>query len=387
MRLRMKGVGILPETDFRIDDLTVISGINGTGKSTVLKTLYSILESSRDLDQKIRDDALNNIIQLQLKYVPDSDFIIKRERIPTYLEELESVKDRMTPYDLDLLKSIKDYIMGQNRDRFHAKALKMEIVREFGALTQFTDRRLEDSEASVMLEYSNAARVMNVGNDDVTWEGMFTDLPMPIYYDSPFVMDNMNFDSSLDHRSMLRQMLHSQSNSNTNISREILNDDRSKRFEKSVSNIVPGRFSVEMDGLQYTNENGLKLYSRNLATGMKVFSILKILVSKGYVNENTVLMLDEPEIHLHPLWINELAAVICILVKDLHVKVIMTTHNPQLLMALEGYSRDCGIGMDCYNLTLSKDGVDVEDVSEDLGPVYKAMSAPIRHANSIYLGE
>ena len=173
----------------------------------------------------------------------------------------------------------------------------------------------------------------------------------------------------------------------SSISRGILNDDRSRRFERSVSGIVPGRFSLESEGLQYTDENGLKLYSRNLATGMKVFSVLKILVSKGYVNENTVLMLDEPEIHLHPLWINELAAIICILVKDLGVRIVMTTHNPQLLMALEGYSRDCGIGLDCYNLTLSDGGVDVEDVTGDLGPVYRSMSEPIRRANSIYMGE
>ena len=385
MRLKMKGVGILPETDFRIDGLTVISGINGTGKSTVLKTLYSILESSRNIDQKIKDDAVNNIVQLLMKYDQSPNRMYRADLISEYLEKLESARDRMTPYDLDLLNSIRDYLNGQYRDRFHSKALKTEIVREFGAVTQFADRRNAGSVASVTVEYSDIVRSMTVGDDDVSWEGMFTDMPVPIYYDSPYVMDSMGFDSSTDHRSMLRQMLHSQPGSN--ISREILNDDRSRRFERSVSNIVPGRFSLELEGLQYTDEKGLKLHSRNLATGMKVFSILKILVSKGYVNENTVLMLDEPEIHLHPLWINELAAVICILVKDLQVKVVMTTHNPQLLMALEGYSRNCGIDMDCYNLTLTEDGVDVEDVSGDLGPVYRAMSAPIRHANSIYLGE
>ena len=385
MRLKMKGVGILPEADFRIDGLTVISGINGTGKSTVLKTLYSILESSRNIDQKIKDDAVNNIVQLLMKYDQSPNRMYRADLISEYLEKLESARDRMTPYDLDLLNSIRDYLNGQYRDRFHSKALKTEIVREFGALTQFADRRNAGSVASVTVEYSDIVRSMTVGDDDVSWEGMFTDMPVPIYYDSPYVMDSMDFDSSTDHRSTLRQMLHSQPGSN--ISREILNDDRSRRFERSVSNIVPGRFSLELEGLQYTDEKGLKLHSRNLATGMKVFSILKILVSKGYVNENTVLMLDEPEIHLHPLWINELAAVICILVKDLQVKVVMTTHNPQLLMALEGYSRNCGIDMDCYNLALSESGVDVEDVSGDLGPVYMAMSAPIRHANSIYLGE
>ena len=44
-----------------VDGLTVILGENGTGKSTILKSLYSLAESPTDLDGKKEravDDAI-----------------------------------------------------------------------------------------------------------------------------------------------------------------------------------------------------------------------------------------------------------------------------------------------------------------------------------------
>ena len=40
----------------------------------------------------------------------------------------------------------------------------------------------------------------------------------------------------------------------------------------------------------------------NLSTGIKSFAILKILLEKGCLKDKDVLILDEPEIHLHPQW-------------------------------------------------------------------------------------
>lgn len=385
MMLGMSGVGIIPETDIRINGLTVISGLNGTGKSTILKTLYVLLEPSRDLDSKIRDDSRSNIMQLLMKYLPSSNPVAGDDQLGSIVARLDGVRDRMTPYDRDLLASVAENIRGGNRDRFHAKAVELEIGREFGSTGQFMSKTHDVGGARVRLSYAGTDRGLTVNDGDVSWDGPYADLPTPIYYDDPFVMEDAGPVTNGNHRSTLTRMLHTMRD--TGVTRGILDDARGDRFGRAVGRIVPGRFSLEMEGLQYTDEKGVKLDCRNLATGMKVFSILKILVSKGHVNENTVLLLDEPEIHLHPQWINELAAIICILVKDIGARVVMTTHNPQLLMALEGYGRDCGITMDCYNLSLEGEDVRVEDVTGDMGPVYRSMSAPIRRANSIFLGE
>lgn len=58
MKLYMENIGKLANTEIAIDGITVIAGKNGTGKSTVSKSLYSIFSSFYDYNEKI--NALRN---------------------------------------------------------------------------------------------------------------------------------------------------------------------------------------------------------------------------------------------------------------------------------------------------------------------------------------
>ena len=60
----------------------------------------------------------------------------------------------------------------------------------------------------------------------------------------------------------------------------------------------------------------------------------------GHLDEHTVLILDEPESHLHPEWINEFANILILLIKEIGMHVLLTTHSPNLLLALDVYSKE-----------------------------------------------
>ena len=51
-----------------------------------------------------------------------------------------------------------------------------------------------------------------------------------------------------------------------------------------------------------------------------------------------MLILDEPEAHLHPAWQNLFAQFIVTLIKEYGVTVLLTTHSPNFLMALDTFS-------------------------------------------------
>ncbi|OAV74415.1 hypothetical protein Barb7_02090 [Bacteroidales bacterium Barb7] len=71
------------------------------------------------------------------------------------------------------------------------------------------------------------------------------------------------------------------------------------------------------------------------ATGIKSFAMLQLMLKNGYLNKYTLLIIDEPEAHLHPQWIVEYARLIVLLNKMLGVKFFIASHNPDMISAIK----------------------------------------------------
>ena len=80
--------------------------------------------------------------------------------------------------------------------------------------------------------------------------------------------------------------------------------------------------------------SGASISIKNTASGIKVFGLLKILVSNEFVAKDTILIFDEPENHLHPKWQLKLAQVLLTLVER-GVYVLVSSHSPYLIEALK----------------------------------------------------
>ena len=71
--------------------------------------------------------------------------------------------------------------------------------------------------------------------------------------------------------------------------------------------------------------------------------ILQILLENRKLNENSFLIMDEPEVHLHPEWQVKLAKILVLLVKELDVNLFINSHSPQFIEAIEVYSGKYGL--------------------------------------------
>ena len=136
----------------------------------------------------------------------------------------------------------------------------------------------------------------------------------------------------------------------------------------------------EDDKLYYERKDGkLSLPLDKLATGMKTFAYLFQLLKNGCLNDKTVLMVDEPEVHLHPQWVVQYAHIVVLLHKMLGVKIVLASHNPDFVAAIHAISKKEKVA-DKTNFYLSKkiDGSSYEYEFEPLGnnidPIFESFN-------------
>jgi len=110
-------------------------------------------------------------------------------------------------------------------------------------------------------------------------------------------------------------------------------DDLQERIKK----IVGGRIVFENNSPMF--QRGDELYPIfSTATGIQSFGFLQRFMELGLAESERILILDEPEVHLHPKWQIDYAELIVDMVADYGLKVLVTTHNPYMSKALKLFS-------------------------------------------------
>ena len=116
----------------------------------------------------------------------------------------------------------------------------------------------------------------------------------------------------------------------------------------NISRITGGNFTVKTDILgskeiHFEHRNGLDIELEKAATGLNAFAYLQLLLKNGYLDDETLLLIDEPEAHLHPQWIVEFARILVNIHKVLGVKIMIASHNPDMVSAIQSIARKEGV--------------------------------------------
>lgn len=98
------------------------------------------------------------------------------------------------------------------------------------------------------------------------------------------------------------------------------------------------------------------------------------------MKQDSVLILDEPEIHLHPKWQLLFAELIVLLHRELGMHILLNTHSPYFLDAIETYTEKYGVQEKCkyYLADSNEDFTSIIDVTDNTEPIYAKLATPLQ---------
>jgi len=322
MELQLKNIGMIKEANVKIDGLTVIAGENDTGKSTIGKAFYVTLKSlEKTYSNRIMDNKATEYI--------------------AYINSFFS-------------KILKKYPFPKN------------------AFLLFKEG---DFQASIDRKYSTLSSNLS-DNPYIKKDIIFIETPLvwnfsKFFRDIALVESQMNIE--VDYPLFMKDL---------NFKLFIKNASNGIDIRDKMISLIGGQFEQDERGDFFFNKNGTRIELENTSTGIKQFGIFQVLSQNNYLNENTVLVLDEPEVHLHPKWQLEMAKIIVELVKN-GVKVLVNSHSPYMIEALERYAEKAEVPADFY---LAEEGyiAKVEDNnSKTLAKIFHKLSAPYETFNQM----
>lgn len=397
MKLTIKNIGKLKEAEVEINGITVITGENNTGKSTVGKVLFSLLSSFSELNNKIFKIRNSDIIEVFLKFLEklnkgNIDLIFKLSD--------EIVKSNYTKSEIfELININKNFISEKNLEAISEEIFKFTKIQDIKysetILSDLLSKEFDEQINTIGLNVSGEIilkikleeikiqidknKVTKIENEKNLWNRV-------IYIDNPFVLDNLTNYALRDekylenHNENLETKLVNESKK-INISKKILIEEKLKVIEKKLEEIIFGEIKNIQNKWVYSINDGNDLNIKNLSAGLKTFAIIKMLLQNGALEENGTIILDEPEIHLHPEWQLKFAELVVLLQKEFGMHILLTTHSPYFLKAIQVYSKKYEIENKCkYYLSENiEESSILIDKTENTEDIYYKMAIPFEN--------
>lgn len=412
-KLTIRGFRSIKSAEIDLNGITVVSGVNGCGKSTISKVLYYALRYANDFEDLIIPE-LNEQLHPFFDILQQLDFYIYRKNKAnisflnyrnwyrrmqishvedfepfmshvksvcklyedSFSSDNESASPRIYYMLTDVLKNAKKEdgigvllekmrkhisdILQNAELRFQtrpASLLKKKIFEEFDRFPNFSL-----SEYGEMVIDSKIQSVPYLHN-----------IKKILYIDTPMAI-GMNISDQLpkhwnDLNTKMREPAHRGYSRKINsfIKEEILNGDSYYDEE----DFLPS--------LKYKRRDGNVFNLTECATGIKSFSAIQLLLKNRFLNKETLLILDEPEAHLHPQWIVEFARLLVLLNRIVGVKLFIASHSTDMVSALRYIAEKEGAIKNIVFYMAEKDKTDpmlfkFNNLGTDIEPIFHSFN-------------
>ena len=371
MKIKIQNLGVLKQAEFTLADLTIICGGNNTGKTYATYALFGFLSTwerilSIDIDDRIQELFAEGVISIDIQeYIEQTQKIVTKG-CQEYTKELPKIfaaaPERFKETKFDVIVDINDinnislnmkfenkinfpggelFSITKNDDstelvvtllvekpkaeiltnifnNFIANALKEIIFYQLFPNTFIAST--ERTGAAIFRKELNFARnrlleEMSQADDNIELEKFLFEGYQN--YQLP-VKENVEFTLKLETTSKQHSFLY-------NEHPEVLND---------FADIIGGEYAVTSNDELYYLPQGERVKLSMLESSSAVRSLLDIgFYLKHEAQPGDLLMVDEPELNLHPENQRRVARLFAQLI-NLGIKVFITTHSDYIIKEL-----------------------------------------------------
>lgn len=427
MRLRIDNFAKIKQADILVDGITVIAGENNTGKSTIGKILFCIFNSISDIDEKIKDERIDaiarNCYNVLRNYIAHGTIESKMLRItPRFFRDIKVRLKKLLDENANnlsdeiigegLLSILMHYSRNDKGIESDYEKIIQEMIKRIRSILELSEDKLKkeiiaryfgkvfNSQINSLIEKESNAEVKLIIKDKFIGIGFEKDdcisigsdialINKAVYIDNPFIIDELSdySDSGLIEEFLKDILTNTEKDIMDGLIESVIAKEKMGDIYDALGHVLNGKIIKAQDEEFYFQKEGFEkpVSFKNLSTGLKSFIILKMLIENNVLTEKDVLILDEPEIHLHPQWQIAYAELIVLLQKYFDLSIVVTTHSPYFLDAINLYSVKYGLDkkVNFYLSSMIGNEACMEKVTDNIEQIYDKMASPIQELDSL----
>ena len=407
MKLIINNIGKLKNAKIVIDGITVITGENDTGKSTVGKVLWSVFNGFYEIDEKVYKEKVSELTKIVDKLMKENGYNKIADNFKDFFGIFDRTEEKIA---IELLKNNKNYSEDEIKIIInnYKKDLKIEnisnFVQEINETLKISDKEIIKVIVSRVMnkEFNNQINAifskekMNIGKITLKTKDKEIDLKIEnneisdiqnyflinketMYID---ILDSYDLENKNRQTHLVTNVFSGNENS---VISEIKLKKKLNNIYKKLNSVLSGEILENKNSKFVYRKNGKDIDLKNLSTGLKTFAMIKMLLQNGTLKENGTIILNEPEIHLHPEWQLKFAELIVLLQKELGMHILLTTHSPYFVSAIEVFSEKYKVDDKCkyYVAENEENNSIIKDVTGNTREIYRKLARPIQDLENI----
>ena len=366
IQLNLSKFRAINEANIDLNGISVVSGINGSGKSTLSKILYYFFKISNNFEAEVYKNYESDmtIIKDGLYYItrnfPDKgdnysirniydlfnvnvmaldEFSEKKNRIINFIKSVSKDYDKVSRLNNDqsldnILYAVNSLIFKKDLKSNFFDSLIKKVDSVFNQMEKDIDEKpsvyFKKELGRIFNTYLEASllEVKEMKNRLFSYDEMSFSSSLfinnTIYIDNPMAFENNN--DNYDYWNDLNILLYKKSSNHSNNICEIIVNDV---LEADINKDDMG------NRLVYQRKfDSLMLDLQECATGIKSIGVIYTLIKNGSINDKTLLIIDEPEVYLHPQWIVEYARILVLIHKYIGCHIFISSHSPDMIQAI-----------------------------------------------------